>query len=669
MLDSVIPDGRQMLIFINYRRGDADALSLQVRDFLTRRGDLQVFLDTDAEYVGAVPERIDTALRGADLMVVLIGPNWVAELHRRLNANLDDWVRTEIVMALRREIRIAPLLVDGAEMPQLADLPNDMRRLTVFQRFTIQLTDPGAGLANLEQKIRQIALQSTGTRNRATRLLGSARRFAMQIRQEWQRTGLRMKWGLETATRHANSGTPVTLDLDIRRLVVVASGFHTLFRNLDDETFFSDLAGTAEGLSRDGSLRSSTIRDLFSSTLRSQTGTAYCFQNVDRVLRAVDQILSINGEKFSDDLVRPSPIAPLDHDAAAIVCCPEGDGICVRTISSEKPIKLVGTYVARRARLFGASLRAPRDDEPRLYAADKHTVYRWNLQDGRPESVWSFDDRTISCLHIPSCGPVEFAIGKDTVHLVKHMREPDLVEVPIAPANGYDRRARIVEDSATGKPTLWIAIEWCDRAKASLTVERLQLDPLGNPERVEVDIRDATRIHEHLLMRNGRKLIRDITTAVYPSTYKGFRCALVVDVLLPHGAAVFFIDIETGVSLRTPVVAPCDVTELRIIRSGVREFLLCQTWQSDEPLLVFDVSDDLQVEPVSNVRSFGFSPVAHLIPLTHTRVLASFHDSYNADPERNGPSIGLINFGTGEPVFTFLDRIPSLATGAAQLAR
>jgi hypothetical protein len=72
-------------------------------------------------------------LPGCDVFLVLIGRDWSAVTDsmgtRRLD-NPDDWVRVEIEAALQRDIRIIPILVDGAVLPQANDLPLSLRPLT-----------------------------------------------------------------------------------------------------------------------------------------------------------------------------------------------------------------------------------------------------------------------------------------------------------------------------------------------------------------------------------------------------------------------------------------------------------------------------------------------------------------------------------------------------------
>jgi hypothetical protein len=65
-------------------------------------------------------------------LIAVIGRRWLssseAEGSRRLD-NPDDFVRLEIATALKRKIRVIPVLVDGASMPRASDLPDDLKSL------------------------------------------------------------------------------------------------------------------------------------------------------------------------------------------------------------------------------------------------------------------------------------------------------------------------------------------------------------------------------------------------------------------------------------------------------------------------------------------------------------------------------------------------------------
>jgi hypothetical protein len=63
---------------------------------------------------------ISRAVGSCDVLLALIGDQWLTltDSHgRRRLDDPDDFVRLEIEAALERNVRIIPILVDGANMP------------------------------------------------------------------------------------------------------------------------------------------------------------------------------------------------------------------------------------------------------------------------------------------------------------------------------------------------------------------------------------------------------------------------------------------------------------------------------------------------------------------------------------------------------------------------
>jgi TIR domain len=126
------PSG-QAAIFISYRHADAlphaRLLQISLRD---RFPGARVFMDLDSIEVGVdFAKVIVDAIKACGVMVVLIGPQWATlanEEGRRLDEP-DDYVRFEVRTALRRGVRVIPVLVEGARPPRREELPPDLRRL------------------------------------------------------------------------------------------------------------------------------------------------------------------------------------------------------------------------------------------------------------------------------------------------------------------------------------------------------------------------------------------------------------------------------------------------------------------------------------------------------------------------------------------------------------
>ena len=120
-------------IFISYRRDDSQAWAGRLYDALRRTfGPSRVFRDIDTLEAGAdYAEAIEQWLAKSDVVLVVIGPRWLTATdpngRRRLD-DPDDLTRLEVAAALRRGIRVVPVLVGGAAMPSGEELPEDASR-------------------------------------------------------------------------------------------------------------------------------------------------------------------------------------------------------------------------------------------------------------------------------------------------------------------------------------------------------------------------------------------------------------------------------------------------------------------------------------------------------------------------------------------------------------
>jgi len=131
-------------IFVSYRREDAAGFAGRIKDELERRfGDIEVFRDVDDIASGEdFVERLEHALRDCRVLIAVIGRNWLTASNSQGTARLhesDDFVRREIGAALNADVRVIPVLVNGAQMPAEADLPDDLKLLA--RRQAHELTD------------------------------------------------------------------------------------------------------------------------------------------------------------------------------------------------------------------------------------------------------------------------------------------------------------------------------------------------------------------------------------------------------------------------------------------------------------------------------------------------------------------------------------------------
>jgi TIR domain len=116
----------------------------RLSDELGRRfGDEHVFMDVDKIEPGVdFTEAINKAVGSCDVLIAIIGPQWLTRCDARGRRRLDapeDYVRLEIEAALKRNVRVIPALVEGALMPASDDLPPELSELAT--RNCIQLGD------------------------------------------------------------------------------------------------------------------------------------------------------------------------------------------------------------------------------------------------------------------------------------------------------------------------------------------------------------------------------------------------------------------------------------------------------------------------------------------------------------------------------------------------
>ncbi|HTR14844.1 MAG TPA: SUMF1/EgtB/PvdO family nonheme iron enzyme [Roseiarcus sp.] len=121
-------------IFISYRRGDAEgqarALSIELAKYV---GEQSIFMDVDSIALGRdFRQSLHDSLESCDALLALIGPHWLDSVDASGRRRLDDpadFVRQEIATALKRNIPVTPVLLQGVTMPPRDRLPDDLKDL------------------------------------------------------------------------------------------------------------------------------------------------------------------------------------------------------------------------------------------------------------------------------------------------------------------------------------------------------------------------------------------------------------------------------------------------------------------------------------------------------------------------------------------------------------
>jgi ABC-type amino acid transport substrate-binding protein len=159
-------------IFISYRREDSAYPAGWLFDRLADSyGKGQIFKDVDNIELGEdFVERITAAVGSCDVLLALIGPQWLTiadERGRRRLDSGDDFVRLEIEAALTRKVLVIPILVDGASMPDPDELPPSLAKLVRRQALELSPnrfeTDTGRLLKVLDKTLAEAARYPRGS--------------------------------------------------------------------------------------------------------------------------------------------------------------------------------------------------------------------------------------------------------------------------------------------------------------------------------------------------------------------------------------------------------------------------------------------------------------------------------------------------------------------------
>ncbi len=121
-------------IFISYRREETAANAGRLRDRLVQEfGEDQVFMDIDTIDLGVdFANAIENAVGAVDVLICVMGTEWLTVVDKNGKRRLDnpmDFIRLEVASALKRDIRVIPVLVGSATMPSADQLPPDLAKL------------------------------------------------------------------------------------------------------------------------------------------------------------------------------------------------------------------------------------------------------------------------------------------------------------------------------------------------------------------------------------------------------------------------------------------------------------------------------------------------------------------------------------------------------------
>ena len=154
-------------IFLSYRREDAAPYARLLQYLFSEQiPAAPMFMDLDSIEAGLdFAEVIREAVNSCAVLVALIGRQWATlsdeEGHRRLD-NPDDYVRFEVQTALEREVRVIPVLVDGATPLRQQQLPSELHKLARLNAFELSFARYQYDADRLVKLIQQVLAEASG---------------------------------------------------------------------------------------------------------------------------------------------------------------------------------------------------------------------------------------------------------------------------------------------------------------------------------------------------------------------------------------------------------------------------------------------------------------------------------------------------------------------------
>ena len=578
-------------IFISYRRADVGAeLVIQLATYLrTHVTNVDVFVDQGGVGIGTYPSQLEAALVSSHIVLAVIGQSWrgASDTAIRLD-DPADWVRRELQIALRADKIVVPVLVD-VELPAVDLLPLSLRPLCEYQAYRIDTARFNDGVGRLAGAIAAAELAPTLRRRDAEeaayRELTDLVARLNQLVLEHAFDVPQLIIAAEQFWRSADHNGDEPVDDARRRVLIAAQRVLEVLATVTPEVFqyaaFRPNAAVVGGMAR-------TVID---AALRGGTAGSYDFENARRALLALRELVSSGVTSYTSRYRGEGGDVALPPGTRVLVAARTASttGIAVFGTIDGRAFTRVGLYEARARPLHRVQLRAARNQEPKLYAFDDRSVYRWRLESTVPEVEWPIPDddleHKLEQLHVFQGERIEFLAGEGSNgrRWLKWVGRPDLVELPTR--------------------TLGIGGTFRDDGLAPFGVaatgkDHLVLEQLGGPLAVQwgdVSIDKALAMRPELFVLGGPPL------RVYPphftdlAKYRGFRCALADCALAPAGDALLFLDAERGTWLRTPIVHRAFRGSAQLIEVGDRWYLVRATADRDAAAVVWDVSNPLDL--------------------------------------------------------------------------
>jgi hypothetical protein len=151
-------------IFISYRREDTNWLTGRIYDRLTKHfSEAQIFIDIDSIALGDdFVAHIEQSVTSCDVLLAIIGQHWLETIQSK--SQEVDFVRMEIVAALKNNIRVIPILVENTKMPTADNLPGELKLLATRNAFLINYISFNSEMEKLAQSLKKSFSQKQARR-------------------------------------------------------------------------------------------------------------------------------------------------------------------------------------------------------------------------------------------------------------------------------------------------------------------------------------------------------------------------------------------------------------------------------------------------------------------------------------------------------------------------
>jgi hypothetical protein len=151
-------------VFISYRRDDSgDATSKLASLLQSSFGEDRVFLDSESIAGGErFHERIQEELVRAQVVLAIIGPNWLISADRWGRRRIDDskdWVHRELTTALSTSgTTVIPVILEGGSVPPTEALPPQIAQLSLQNAMHVRQTHFRRDVSKIARRLHELGV-------------------------------------------------------------------------------------------------------------------------------------------------------------------------------------------------------------------------------------------------------------------------------------------------------------------------------------------------------------------------------------------------------------------------------------------------------------------------------------------------------------------------------